>query len=318
MVERIVVIDGWSANPGDLDWSPLAELGELVVYERTGPGQVLERLDGASCVLTNKVSFDAARLAALPRLRYIGVTATGCNIIDSAAAGAAGVTVTNVPAYSTASVAEHTVSLMLELARHTAAHARAVADGGWGRGDWCLPVAPIVELSGRTLGLVGLGDIGSAVARIGQAMGMKVLAHTRSRRPVDGVAVRFVELDELFALADVLSLHCPLTDATRHLVDGRRLAAMKPGAWVINTSRGPLVDAGALAAALREGTITGAAVDVLDVEPPPADDPLLGAPNCVITGHVAWWAREARARLVATAVENLRRFLAGEAVNVVG
>jgi len=317
---RIVVIDGHTLNPGDLDFSPLAALGELVVHERTASADVLPRLEGAEAVLTNKVPFDAARFAALPALRYVGVTATGYNIIDTDAAAAHGVTVTNVPSYGTDSVAQHTAALMLELARHMAAHARAVDEGRWVHSaDWCLPVAPVVELSGKTLGLIGCGAIGGAVAKIAAAMGMRIIAHTRSGQAQgDGFEIESVALDTLFAESDVISLHCPLTEQTRHVVDAARLEQIKPTAFLINTSRGPLIDRDALAAALRGERIAGAALDVLDDEPPPADDPLLGAPNCVITGHVAWWAREARQRLLDQTVSNLRAWLDGEPINVVG
>jgi glycerate dehydrogenase len=316
---QIVVIDGHTLNPGDLDFSPLAELGELVVHERTAPPQVEARLREAEAVLTNKVPFDAARFDALPALRYLGVTATGYNIIDTAAAKRHGVTVTNVPTYGTDSVAQHTIALMLERARHLTAHLQAVAEGRWvGSADWCLPVAPVVELTGKTLGVVGYGRIGAAVAKIAAAMGMRIVAHTRSGSASGaGFVVEPVSLDTLFAESDVISLHCPLTEETRHLVNAARLQQMKPSALLINTSRGPLIDRDALAAALREEQIAGAALDVLDEEPPPADDPLPAAPRCVITGHVAWWAREARQRLLDQSVTNLRAFLQGEPINVV-
>jgi len=318
---RIVVIDGHTLNPGDLSWGGLAALGDLTVHDRTPPELAAERLADAAAVLTNKVPFDAARFASLPELRYIGVTATGYNIIDTAAAAAHGVTVTNVPTYGTDSVAQHTIALMLELARNTAAHARAVAEGRWTAGaDWCLPAAPVAELAGKTLGLVGLGHIGLAVARVGAAMGMRIIAYTPSRKPIDpqeGVAIEYVGLDTLFAESDVVSLHCPLTPGSRHLVNAKRLETMKRSAFLINTSRGPLLDASAVAAALRKGRIAGVAVDVLDAEPPPADDPLLRAPRCVATGHVAWYAREARQRLMDQAVANLRAFQEGSPTNVV-
>lgn len=321
MSARIVVIDGHTLNPGDLSWDDLAALADLAVHDRTPPDQVNDRLADADAVFTNKVPFDAARFAALPRLKYVGVTATGYNVIDTAAAREHGVTVTNVPNYGTQAVAQHTIALVLELANQTSAHARAVAQGGWSSGDdWCLPVAPTVELAGKTLGLVGLGRIGLAVARIGGALGMRIIAHTPTRRPIDpseGVAVEYVDLDTLFAQADVVSLHCPLTPQSERMVNAARLASMKPSAFVVNTSRGPLIDPVALAAALRDGVIAGAAVDVLDTEPPPADDPLLSAPRCVVTGHVAWYAREARQRLMDQAVANYRAFRDGELINVV-
>lgn len=320
MKPNIVVIDGHTMNPGDLDWAPLEAIGTLTVHPRTPEDQVVERLAEADAVLTNKVPFDAKRLAALPRLRYIGVTATGYNIIDTDAAARQDITVTNVPAYSTDTVAQHTIALLLELARHTAAHGRAVAEGQWvNHDDFSFTVAPIMELTGKTMGLVGFGQIGRATAKIAAAMGMRLLVHTRTPpRDDDGLGIETASLDKLFAKSDVLSLHCPLTPETKHLVSASRLATMKRSAFVINTGRGPLIDAAALAEALKRGTIAGAAVDVLDAEPPPADDPLLSAPNCLITPHVAWTAREARQRLLDQAAANLRAFLDGRPLNVVG
>ena len=316
---KIVVLDGYTANPGDLDWSALAALGALTVHERTPAPLTLERAAGAQVVLTNKVMLGAAALAALPELRYVGVLATGYNVVDVAAAGERGIVVTNVPAYSTPSVAQHVFALLLELSRGVGHHATLVREGRWSTApDFAFWATPQVELAGLTFGIVGFGAIGQAVARIALAFGMRVLVATRHPDPPAWPEVTFVALDELFAKADVVSLHCPLTGETHGMVSAARLAAMKPSAWLINTGRGPLVDEAALAAALNAGQIAGAGLDVLAQEPPPADNPLLTAPNCVITPHLAWATRAARARLLNTAIANVRAFLEGHPQNRVG
>ncbi|MCC6679770.1 MAG: D-2-hydroxyacid dehydrogenase [Phycisphaeraceae bacterium] len=320
MADSIVVLDGYTLNPGDLSWDELRKLGKVTVHDRTPQDQILKRAAGAPCLLTNKTPLSAATIAQLPALKYVGVLATGYNVVDIAAAKQRGIAVTNVPTYGTDTVAQHAASLLLELARHTSAHACAVAEGKWAGSEWCLPVAPIVELTGKTLGIVGLGRIGLAFARIAQAMGMTIIAHDAMQLPPekrDGVTLTYRSLDELFAESDAISLHCPLTPQTKHVVNAAHLSTMKPTAWIINTSRGPLIDEPALAAALKNGKIAGAALDVLDVEPPTADNPLLRAPNCIITAHIAWYAREARQRLLATVVENLAAFQAGKPQNVV-
>ena len=321
MADRIVVLDGYTLNPGDLSWDGLATLGELTVHDRTPPEAVVERAGGCRYLFTNKTRLPAETIRQLPGLAYIGVLATGYDVVDTAEAVQRGVVVTNVPAYGTDSVAQHAAALMLELARRTAPHAEAVREGAWSSGEWCFSVAPITELSGRTLAIVGLGRIGRAFARIGAALGMSILAsdeHRPDAEALAGLEVEFAGIDELFRRADVLSLHCPLTAETERLVDARRLALMKPEALLINTGRGPLVDSAALAAALEAGTIAGAGLDVLEAEPPPEDHPLLRAPNCIITPHVAWYARASRQRLMDIAVANLRAFVEGEPVNTVG
>uniref|UniRef100_UPI00272EE6EC D-2-hydroxyacid dehydrogenase n=1 Tax=Geoalkalibacter sp. TaxID=3041440 RepID=UPI00272EE6EC len=262
------------------------------------------------------------QLAQLPRLRYIGVLATGYNVVDVAAARERNILVTNVPAYSTASVAQLVFALLLELTQQVGHHARLVREGRWtAAADFCFWERPLVELDGLTLGIVGFGAIGRRVAGLARAFGMEVLVHTanpdRYRETREGQDVRFVGLDELFASADALTLHCPLTEETRNLVDARRLELMKPSAYLINTGRGPLVDEAALAAALNAGRIAGAGLDVLSVEPPTSANPLLQAANCFITPHIAWATRAARERLMATAVANVRAFLAGAPRNVV-
>jgi glycerate dehydrogenase len=314
---RIVVLDGHTANPGDLDWRELAALGECTVHARTPRELTVARAADAPLVLTNKVVLDAAVLAALPALRYVGVLATGYNVVDLPAADARGIVVTNIPAYSTASVVQLTFGLLLELTLGVGHHARAVHEGRWAASpDFAFYDWPLVELDGLTLGIVGFGRIGQAVARVAQALGMSVQAHVRSPRPApDGV--RFVDLDTLFATSDVVSCHCPLTPETAGLVNAERLARMKPSAYLLNTSRGPVVNESDLAAALNAGRLAGAGVDVLSTEPPAADNPLLTARNCVITPHVAWATQAARRRLMAIAAANVRAFLAGVPTNVV-
>lgn len=316
---KIVVLDGYTANPGDLDWAPLSALGELVVYERTPAALTLERAAGAQVILTNKVLLGAAEMAALPELRYVGVLATGYNVVDVVAARERGIVVTNVPAYSTPSVAQHVFALLLELTRGVGRHADLVREGRWSASpDFAFWDTPQVELAGLTFGIVGFGAIGQAVARVAQAFGMRVLVQTRTPDSAKWPGVSFVGLDELFAQADVVSLHCPLTDETRHLVNAARLATMKPTAYLINTGRGPLVDESVLAAALQAGQIAGAGLDVLSQEPPLAVNPLLTAPNCVITPHLAWATRAARQRLLDTAAANVRAFVEGHPQNRVG
>jgi glycerate dehydrogenase len=269
-------------------------------------------------VITNKAPLSRETLRALPKLRYIGVTATGYNIVDTAAARELGITVTNVPGYSTPAVAQLVFALLLELTNHVGHHATTVRDGRWAQcPDFCYWDHPLIELSGRTLGIIGYGDIGSAVARIAIAFGMKVLASRREWKTPPPEGVTPASVDEVFAQSDAISLHCPLTDATKHLVSPRTLALMKPTAFLINTGRGPLVDETALAHALNEGRIAGAGLDVLSVEPPQPGHPLFTAKNCLITPHIGWASREARVRLIDAVAANLRAFLAGQPVNVV-
>lgn len=321
MNHSIVCLDGYTLNPGDVDWEPFEAMGRFTVYDRTPVDQIVARAAGHAAVLTNKVPMDENTMSQLPALRYIGVLATGYNIIDVQAARRRGIVVTNVPAYSTDSVAEHALALMLELSRRVGAHDAAVHGGEWARcEDWCFARAPICELSGRTLGLVGLGRIALRLARIADALDMRLIGHTPrwpDAQRLGGLVIESVELDALFSRADVVSLHCPLTQQTQRMVDRRRLALMKPTAFLINTGRGGLVDSDALSQSLREGLIAGAGMDVLEVEPPAANHPLLGAPNSIITPHVAWYAIETRRRLMRLASENLRAFFSGSAVNVV-
>jgi glycerate dehydrogenase len=314
---RIVVLDGHTLSPGDLPLTELEKLGELEVFERTPPELVLERSREADVLVTNKTVLSAETLALLPKLRGIAVLATGVNVVDTAAARARGIPVSNVPSYSTASVAEHTLALLFELTRHVGLHAELVRAGAWSKSpDFSFWQEPLLELSGLTLGVVGLGEIGSRVAGLGRALGMAVLA-TPSRRRQAPDGVRTAALDRVFYDSDVVTLHCPLTPDTERLVNAARLRGMKPSALLVNTSRGALIDESALAEALERGTIAGAALDVLSVEPPPPEHPLLRAPRCLITPHQAWTSLAARRRLLRTTVENVAGLLAGCPSNLV-
>lgn len=314
---KIVVLDGFTLNPGDLDWAPLRQLGDCEIFDRTAPAEIGTRAASADLVLTNKAVLSAATIQQLPQLKYIGVLATGTNVVDLAAARQRGIPVTNVPAYGTRAVAQATFALLLELTNRVGHHAQAVRAGQWTRNpDWCFWDAPLIELDGLTLGIVGMGRIGKAVAELGHAFGMNVIASSSSGRNMLPF-VRLVGLDELFSLSDVVSLHCPLAPQTQQLVNAERLRLMKPSAFLLNTSRGPLVDEAALADALNSGRLAGAGLDVLSTEPPPASNPLLQAKNCFITPHNAWGTQAARARLLRIAVENMSAFLAGQPVNVV-
>jgi glycerate dehydrogenase len=315
---KIVVLDGYALNPGDLSWDRLADLGELVVFDRTPAELTLARAAGADILIPNKVVLGATELAALPGLRYIGVSATGVNIIDLDAARQRGIVVTNIPAYSTPSVAQHVFALLLELARGVGRHDGRVRQGAWTRcPDFSFWETPQVELTDKVFGIVGYGDIGRAVARIAVAFGMRVLVHTRTPGQSANAEISFVGLNELLAAADVVSLHCPLSPQTDRLMNTERLAMMKNSAYLINTGRGQLIDEAALAAALRNGEIAGAGLDVLAKEPPPADNPLLQAPNSFITPHLAWATLAARQRLMDTMVANVRAFLDGHPQNQV-
>jgi glycerate dehydrogenase len=313
---RLVVLDGFTTNPGDLSWEPLARLGELTVYERTAPELVAERLAGADVVFTNKTRLTAADLAAAPQLRGIGMLSTGHDVVDGAAAAARGVPLCNVPEYSTASVAQAVFALLLELTNRTGHHASLVRQGRWSAGpDFAFWDGSLTELAGFRFGVVGLGRIGLAVAAIARAFGMEVLAHRR--QPISAEGVTGVDLPTLLASCDVVSLHCPLTPQTRGLIDAERIALMKPGALLINTGRGPLVNEADLAAALHSGRLGGAGLDVLSLEPPDPTNPLLHAPNCVITPHIAWATRSARQRLIEAAAANAAAILAGAPQSVV-
>ena len=316
---NIVVLDGYTLNPGDLNWAPLLDLSDdCKLYERTSPQETVERAQDAGIVLTNKVVLDRPTLAQLPRLKYIGVLATGVNVIDLDAAREQGIVVTNVPAYSTASVVQLTFALLLELTNRVGHHAGSVRGGNWVRSkDFSYWDFPLIELAGLRLGLVGFGAIAQGVARVAQALGMEVIATRRGASADEVPGVRLVDLETLFRESDVLSVHCPLTPETRGLVNAGRLALMKPTAYLINTSRGPVVNEADLAAALNGGQIAGAGLDVLSTEPPAADNPLPDAKNCFVTPHIAWATRAARSRLLDVVVANIRAFMDGRPQNVV-
>ena len=306
----IVILDAHTTNPGDQSWDSIAALGDLTVYDHTLPGQVVECAQGAEIVLSNKTLLGRAEIEALPKLRYIGLLSTGYNVVDLSAARKRNIPVTNIPAYSTDGVAQQTFALLLELTNRTQRHADSVRAGDWsGCRDFCYWLSPLAQLAGKTMGIIGYGRIGQAAAGIARAFGMNVLAYD----PIQ-------TLDSLEAVlrgSDIVSLHCPLTPETQNLIRRETLAMMKPGAILINTARGPVINEADAAEALHSGQLGALAADVLSTEPPPANNPLLTAPNCMITPHISWATQEARARLIGIAAENIQAFLKGEAVNVV-
>jgi glycerate dehydrogenase len=315
---RIVVLDGYTLNPGDLSWDEMNALGQCAVHDRTPPNEVVERAANAEVILTNKTVLTADHLRRLPQVKYIGVLATGYNVVDLEAARKQRIVVTNVPAYSTRSVVQLTFALLLELALRVGHHTQTVREGRWCQAaDFCYWDSPLIELDGLTMGLIGFGRIGRAVAEVAQAFGMKVLVHTSHPPESTTAVVAFVELDILLSRSDVVSLHCPLTPQTRGLVSRERLRQMKPAAFLLNTGRGPLIDEPALAEALNTGRLAGAGLDVLSAEPPSADNPLLNARNCLLTPHIGWATRAARERLMRMAAANVRAFLSGQPQNVV-
>lgn len=312
---KICILDGYSLNPGDLDWSPVERLGDVTLFDRTPADKIVERAADADIVLTNKVPFSADTLRQLPRLRFICVLATGYNIIDTEAAARQGVVVANIPAYSTMSVAQMAFAHILNITNHVASYAREIADGKWTNcPDFCFWDSALTELAGKTMGIVGLGNTGMATARIAVAMGMKVVALTSKSADTLPEGITPAPLDDVLASADVVSLHCPLTPSTRHLINAASIAKMKPSAILINTGRGPLVDEQAVADALNGGRLAAFGADVLSQEPPRGDNPMLSARNCFLTPHIAWATLEARTRLMSTATENVRQFIAGEPV----
>jgi len=314
---NICVLDSFTLNPGDLSWEELEQFGACQMYDRTRPEEVVTRAAHAEIVLTNKSLLPRQAIQSLPLLKYIGVLATGANVVDLLAASDRGIPVTNVPAYSTRSVVQATFALLLELTNRVGHHAHRVRQGDWSKAiDWCFWDGPLIELDGLTMGVVGYGRIGAAVAERARAFGMKVLAFSPSTKPAP-TYVKFVELETLIRESDVVSLHCPLTPQTEALVNATSLSFMKSSALLLNTSRGSLIDEAALAAALNAGKIAGAGLDVLSTEPPSATNPLLSAKNCVITPHNAWGSLAARRRLMHIAVENVRAFLAGRPQHVV-
>lgn len=307
---KIVVLDGYTLNPGDLDWGPLKALGTCVIHSRTALDQIVERAKDAEIVLTNKTVLSAETLNLLPKLQYIGVLATGVNVVDLNAAKEHNIVVTNVPGYSTGSVAQMVFALLLEMTQHVGHHAQRVKQGDWATcPDFSFRDHPLIELSEKTIGIVGYGQIGQQVARIARMFGMRVLVQTaHPEKYPQEKELEFVDIDKLFSDSDVISLNCPLTETTENLVNTARLARVKQGALLINTGRGQLIDEEAVAEALEEGYLGGYATDVLSQEPPTEDNPLFTAPNCIITPHIAWATTEARQRLLAIVVANIAAF----------
>lgn len=315
---NIVVLDGHTLNPGDLTWAPLESLGHVTVYERTSLDDIISRSQEAHVVITNKVPFTAETIQALPALQYIGVTATGYNIVDTNTARESNVAVTNVPAYSTDSVAQVAISHLLNLTHHATEHAQSVRRGDWQDSpDFAYWHFPLIELAGQTMGIIGFGRIGRATARLALAFGMKVIMYNTSAQDDIPEGVTPVDLNQVFCQSDVISLHCPLTAKSEGMVNKTTLAHMKPSAFLINTSRGPLVNEQDLADALNSGIIAGAGLDVLCSEPPEANNPLIQAKNCYITPHIAWASEAARKRLMQCTVDNVAAFLKGKPQNVV-
>lgn len=312
-----VVTEGYSFNPGDLDWKTLDLPGlEWKIFDRTSSDQVLDHCHDAAIIVSNKVVFDRKLLQQLPSLKMITLLATGYNVIDTAAARELGIVVCNVPVYGTASVAQHSIALLLELCNKVAQHAASVAEGSWVKSiDWCYTLGATTELEGKTMGIVGWGNIGQRTALIASALGMKIIYYNRSKK--EAAIGQQVSLEALFGQSDVISLHCPLTADNHSFVNASLLSRVKTGALLINTARGQLLHEADVAAALAEGRLGGAALDVLSTEPPAADNPLLKAPNCIITPHIAWMSREARARIMQMTRQNLEAFLEGNPVHKV-
>jgi len=315
---RIIVLDGYTLNPGDLSWDQMRSLGELVVYDRMPVDETVERAKGFDALLTNKAPVTREMIAQLPDLKYIGVLATGYNIVDVKAAAERGIPVTNIPVYGTYSVAQMVFSHLLNLCQHPAEHSTAVKSGKWAASaDFCFWDFPLIELYGLTMGIVGLGRIGLAAAGMARAFGMKVIAYDPSVKDSPMEGVKMTGLEEVFRESDVVSLHCPLTETNRAFVNAALLRLMKPSAFLINTSRGQLVNEAELADALNTGLIAGAGLDVLSVEPPDPNNPLLSAKNCTITPHISWATKAARGRLMDMACQNLEAFINGSPINVV-
>ncbi|NLT49107.1 MAG: D-2-hydroxyacid dehydrogenase [Clostridiales bacterium] len=316
---KIVILDGYAENPGDLSWEGFEAFGELTVYNLTLPEDVVGRIGNAEIIITNKTLLDETIFAQCPSIRYIGVLATGYNVVDIPAATKRGITVTNIPAYSTPSVAQFTFALLLEICHHVWKHNEAVKSGKWSECDYfCFWDYPQIELAGKTLGCIGYGRIGQSVGKIAQSLGMNVIAvveHEDKPRECDNV--RFVTMDNLLNESDVISLHCPLTDSNKGIINRNTISGMKDGVILINTSRGPLIVEEDLKEALCSGKVAYAAVDVVSAEPISRDNPLLSAPNCIITPHIAWAPLESRKRLMDIAVKNLEAFLSGRPINVV-
>ena len=315
---KIAILDGFVINPGDLSWDELAELGELKIYERTAPGDILARMEGCQAVFTNKCRLTAEIIDRCPQLKFIGVLATGYNVVDIQAADRRGIPVCNIPTYGTTAVAQMTMALLLEICHNAQEHSQAVKAGEWAScPDWCFWKFPLIELAGKTMGIIGFGRIGQAVGKLAKAFGMEVLANDAHETESGRAIGTYVTREELLARADIISLHCPLFPDTEGIIGRENLAKMKDGVIILNTSRGPLVDEAALAEALKSGKVYAAGVDVVSTEPIRPDNPLLSCENCLITPHISWAPAASRKRLMDIAVENLKAFVKGEPVNVV-
>ncbi len=316
---KIVVLDGYALNPGDLSWDGMKKIGELVVYDRTPPDEILQRAAGAEVLFTNKTPVRENIIKQLPDLKFIGVLATGYNIVDISAATVEGIIVSNIPAYGTYSVAQLTFALLLELCHHIQRHSDSVHEGNWASAkDWCYWDYPQVELAGKTMGIIGYGNIGQKVGNMASAFGMNILAAGRSKTGQPSTSdFQWAGIGDVLAQSDVVSIHCPLTPETKGLINKKTLRSMKTSAFLLNTSRGPIIIDEDLAHALNHGVIAGAGIDVLSAEPPQKDNPLFKAKNCIITPHIAWATKEARARLMQMAVDNLKAFVLGAPVNVI-
>lgn len=316
---KIVILDGYAVNPGDISWAALEEYGEIVLYDNTPADQVVQRIGDAEIVFTNKTPLTKETFDACPSVRYVGVLATGYNVVDVASAVDKGIVVTNIPSYGTAAVAQLVFALLLEICHHAGAHSQAVFEGRWTRSkEFCFWDYPLIELAGKTFGIIGYGRIGRQTAKLAEALDMKILAYDQSPdKSLETENVKLVTLEEVLAQSDVISLHCPLLPDTKGMINKDSIAKMKDGVILLNTSRGPLIVEQDLVDALDSGKIFAAGLDVVSQEPIKADNPLLGARNCIITPHIAWAPTEARRRLVALAVENLAAFISGSPVNVV-
>ncbi len=316
---KIVVLDGYTENPGDLSWGGLESLGELRVYDRTPAGRIAERIGNAEIVITNKTPVSAETMEKCPSIKYIGVLATGYNVIDTNAAKERGIVVTNIPTYGTDAVGQFAIALLLEICHHIGHHNKAVHEGRWENNqDWCFWDYLLIELAGKTMGIIGFGRIGQTTGRIAQALGMKVLAYDSFQNPaLENDSCHYAELDEVLAQSDVIALHCPLFPSTEGMINKETIAKMKDGVIILNNSRGPLIVEQDLADALVSGKVYAAGLDVVSTEPIRGDNPLLNAPNCIITPHISWAPKESRMRLMDIAVNNLKAFLDGSPVNVV-
>jgi glycerate dehydrogenase len=311
-------LDGYTENPGDLSWDGLKALGELTVYDRTPADKIIERIGRAEAVITNKTPVSRAAFDACPGVRYVGVLATGYNIVDMEAAKEHGVTVTNIPTYGTAAVGQFAIALLLEICHHTGHHDKAVHEGRWEKNaDWCFWDYPLIELAGKTMGIIGFGRIGQVTGKIAKALGMHVIAHDEIENDTGKTIADYVPLDTIFAQSDVIALHCPLFPSTQGLINKTTIAKMKDGVIILNNSRGPLIVEQDLTDALNSGKVYAAGLDVVSTEPIKGDNPLLRAKNCIITPHISWAPKESRQRLMDSAVDNLKAFISGKPVNTV-